>query len=122
MPRPDTRPRHERRSCRKQEKEKTMSLAAAGREALKLAYASKGKNRGQLLAKCPKSNTLAAAAWQGAMMVCNPYQVSIGAILFMTAEQRELFEQVKNHFEALPREYQILAQRDREALERLGVW
>jgi len=99
-----------------------MTLSIAGREALKLAYASKGKHRGQLLARCPKSHTLAAAAWQGAMMAVNPYQVSIGAILFMTAEQRALFEEVKAHFESLPREYQIMAQRDREALERLGVW
>lgn len=97
-------------------------LTDAGREALKGAYATKGKNRGQLLARCPKSDTLAAAAWQGAMMVCNPYMVSIGAILFMSPLQRELFEEVKNHFESLPREYQILAQRDREALESLGVW
>jgi hypothetical protein len=56
------------------------------------------------------------------MLVCNPYQVSIGAVLFMTAEQRAIFEEVRAHFETLPREYQILAQRDREALERLGVW
>jgi len=40
----------------------------------------------------------------------------------LTAEQRALFEEVKAHFESLPREYQIMAQRDREALERLGVW
>lgn len=99
-----------------------MTLSTAGKEALMLAYASKGKNRGQLLARCPKSHTLAAAAWQGAMLVCNPYQVSIGAVLFMTPLQRELFEEVKAHFESLPREYQIMAQRDRESLEKLGVW
>lgn len=99
-----------------------MTLSANAKTALAGAYASKGKNRGQLLARCPRSETAAAAAWQGAMMVCNPYQVSIGAILFMTAEQRALFEEVKAHFESLPREYQIMAQRDRETLERLGVW
>jgi len=99
-----------------------MSLSAAAKEALAGAYASKGKNRGQLLARCPKSDSAAAAAWQGAMMVCNPFQVSIGAVLFMSPEQRALFEEVKAHFEGLPREYQIMAQRDREALERLGVW
>jgi hypothetical protein len=99
-----------------------MSLSDTAKSALAGAYASRGRHRGQLLARCPKSHTLAAAAWQGAMLVVNPYQVSIGAMLFMTAEQRAIFEEVRAHFETLPREYQILAQRDREALERLGVW
>ena len=72
--------------------------------------------------RCPPSRTLAAAAWQGAMMVCNPYQVSIGACLFMSQEQRDIFNEVKDHFDALPRAYQIMAQRDRETLESLGVW
>jgi hypothetical protein len=56
------------------------------------------------------------------MMVCNPYQVSIGACLFMSQEQRDIFNEVKDHFDALPRAYQIMAQRDRETLESLGVW
>ncbi len=99
-----------------------MSLSDTATGALAGAYASRGRHRGQLLARCPKSHTLAAAAWQGAMLVCNPYQVSIGAVLFMTAEQRAILEEVRAHFETLPREYQVLAQRDREALERLGVW
>src|SRR5215831_13283409 len=96
-------------------------LTDKAREALRGAYATRGKHRGQLLARCPRSNTLAAAAWQGAMLVVNPYQASIGAMLFMTAEQRAVRDEVVAHFEALPREYQIMAQRDRETLERLGV-
>jgi hypothetical protein len=99
-----------------------MSLSDSARGALRGAYASRGRHRGQLLARCPKSHTLAAAAWQGAMLVVNPYKLSIGAVLFMTAEQRAIFEEVKNHFDALPREYRIMAERDREALEHLGVW
>jgi hypothetical protein len=97
-------------------------LSDAAYAALKGAYATRGKHRGQLLKRCPHSDTMAAAAWQGAMFVCNPYQVSIGACLFMTEAQRAVMEEIRAHFEALPREYQILAQRDREALERLGVW
>jgi hypothetical protein len=99
-----------------------MSLSPKSKAALTLAYATRGPNRGQLLAKCPKSETLAAAAWQGAMLSCNPYKASIGAMLFMNAEQREVRDEVLAHFDALPREYRIMAQRDREALERLGVW
>jgi hypothetical protein len=97
-------------------------LSDKARDALKGAYATRGKHRGQLLARCPRSDTLAAAAWQGAMLVCNPYQVSIAAVLFMSAEQKAIRDEVTRHFESLPREYMIMAQRDREALERLGVW
>ncbi len=97
-------------------------LSDTARDALAQAYATRGKHRGQLLAKCPRSHTLAAAAWQGAMLIVNPYRASIGAMLFMSAEQRAVRDEVMAHFEALPRDYQILAQRDREALERLGVW
>ena len=97
-------------------------LSDTARTALAGAYVTRGKHRGQLLARCPRSNTLAAAAWQGAMMVCNPYHVSIGSILLMSREQRAICEEVMVHFEQLPREYQIMAERDREALERLGVW
>jgi hypothetical protein len=99
-----------------------MPLSDTAKLALIGAYAKRGKNRGQLLARCPDSRTDAAAAWQGAMMCCNAYQVSIGAILFMSEAQRAIYNEVLAHFESLPREYQIMAQRDREALEALGVW
>ena len=99
-----------------------MTLSTLARNALAQAYASKGKHRGQLLKRCPRAGTPAAAAWQGAMLACNPYQVSIGALLFMVPEHRAIADEVTRHFEALPREYRIMAQRDREALERLGVW
>jgi len=97
-------------------------LSDKAREALAQAYATRGKHRGQLLARCPKRGTAAAAAWQGAMMSCNPYKTSVAAVLFMTAEQRAIWTEVLAHFDALPHEYRIMAQRDREALERLGVW
>lgn len=97
-------------------------LSETARTALAACYATRGKYKGQLLARCPRSNTLAAAAWQGAMMVCNPYQASIGACLFMSAEQKAVMNEITAHFESLPRAYQIMAQRDREALETLGVW
>ncbi len=97
-------------------------LSPQAKEALTLCYATRGKHRGQLLAKCPRSNTLAAAAWQGAMLVCNPYKASIGALIFMTDAQKDIRDEIVAHFDKLPREYQIMAQRDRETLEALGVW
>jgi hypothetical protein len=99
-----------------------MTLSPTAKAALAKAYATRGPHRGQLLKRCPRSNTLEAAAWQGAMLVVNPYQASIGAMLFMSSEQRAVRDEIVAHFESLPREYQIMAQRDREALESLGVW
>jgi hypothetical protein len=88
-------------------------LSDTARNALRGAYATRGKHKGQLLARCPRSETLAAAAWQGAMLSVNPFQASIGSCLFMSAEQREVRDEVLAHFDALPKAYRIMAQRDR---------
>jgi hypothetical protein len=97
-------------------------LSDKARAALTKAYATRGKHRGQLLARCPRANTLEAAAWQAAMAVCNPYKMGIGTIMFFTSAQKEIYDEVLAHFESLPREHVVLAQCDREALERPGVW
>lgn len=104
-----------------------MALSQIAREALRACYATRGKHRGQLLARCPasfgpKAQPMAAAAWQGAMLVCNPYKAGIATMLFMTEAQREVMREVTAHFEAMPRAYRNMADRDREALEALGVW
>jgi hypothetical protein len=98
------------------------TLSETAKTALAQCYATRGKHKGQLLSRCPPSQTLAAAAWQGAMLVCNPYRCSIGACLFMTAEQRAVRDEIIAHFESLPKAYLIMAERNREALEELGVW
>ena len=56
------------------------------------------------------------------MLSVNPYQASIGSMLFMSGEQRAIRDEVLAHFDALPHAYRIMAQRDRAALEALGVW
>jgi hypothetical protein len=98
------------------------TLSDRAREALRACYATRGKHKGQLLARCPDSRTLAAAAWQGAMLSVNPFKVGMAAMLFMSAEQRAIREEVTAHFDALPKAYRIMAERNREALEALGVW
>ncbi len=97
-------------------------LSDTAKAALTACYATRGKHKGQLLAKCPRSDTMAAAAWQGAMLVVNPYRASIGAMLFMSPEQKAIRDEIVAHFEALPKAYLIMAERNREALESLGVW
>ncbi len=88
--------------------------------ALKASVATRGKHKGKLLAKAPASNTLAYAAWQGAMMVCNPYKVSIGGCMFMSPEQRRVREAVTAALEAVAGSHRL--DRDRTALESWGVW
>jgi hypothetical protein len=97
-------------------------LSDKAREALAAAYATRGKHRGQLLARCPRSDTLAAAAWQGVMLSVNPFKVSIAASLVFTEEQRAIAAEITAHFDSLPHAYRIMAQRDRYALEKLGAW
>jgi hypothetical protein len=48
--------------------------------------------------------------------------MGISTIMFFNGAQKEIYDEVLAHFESLPREHMLMAQRDREALERLGVW
>ena len=100
----------------------TTPLSDRAREALRACYATRGPHKGQLLARCPPSRTLAAAAWQGAMMSVNPFRASVAAQLFFNPEQRAVCDEIMRHFDALPKAYRIMAERNREALEALGVW
>lgn len=53
-----------------------------------------GPRKGQFKKTCPPMGTLAAAYWQGAMMVLNPHMVSITQIVFFSDDQRYLFDAV----------------------------
>ena len=83
------------------------------------ACSHKGRSKGLLLAKAPPSNSLAYAAWQGAMIVCNPFKVSIMGLMFMTEEQREVYREIETMLESLGVKS---LDRDRNALQRMGVW
>jgi len=87
--------------------------------ALKAAVTTRGRHKGLLLSKAPKSNTLAYAAWQAAMLCCNPYKASIAGIMFMSAEQREVYDEILAIFEGLGINS---LDRDRNGLEKIGVW
>ena len=97
-------------------------LSEQARTALQGALTTKGPHKGQFLARAPRSNTLAYAAWHGAMLSINPYKVSIGGIMFMDLEQRKIQAEITAFFDAVPKNVRINFDRDRLALERLGVW
>lgn len=61
-------------------------------EAHRLAVAQSGPRKGKLKATCPPMGTLAAAYWQGCMMEINPLKVSIARLIFMSPEERLMFD------------------------------
>lgn len=97
-------------------------LSATARAALMACFATRGKNKGLLLAKAPGGfNSLEYAAWQGAQMACNPFKVSIMSMMLSSPEQKAVFEEVKAYMDARPALAKVL-DRDRAGLEKLGVW
>jgi hypothetical protein len=99
-----------------------IKLSDTAMQALRDAMAKRGARKGKLLASAPPSGTLAYAAWQGAMINCNPYKASIAGLMLMTAEQRAIYREVNTLFEAMPRQVRVAMDKDRAALEGLGVW
>ena len=97
-------------------------LSDTAKSALAQCFATRVMYKGQLLANCPASISFADAAWQGALLVANPFKAGIATMLFMSDEQRAIMHEVTAHFEAMPKDHTILADRDREGLEGLGVW
>jgi hypothetical protein len=97
-------------------------ISETSRAALAAALCKKGPSKGRLLATAPRSNTLAYAAWQGAMLCCNPFKASIAGLMFMDGEQQQVMREVESFFRAMPKAERIAFDKDRAALERLGVW
>jgi hypothetical protein len=56
------------------------------------------------------------------MLAVNPYKASIAALLFMSEEQRGILDEVTQYFDAMAKRDRIAFDKDRAALERLGVW
>jgi hypothetical protein len=99
-----------------------MSLSPTAQAALASATCTRGPNKGRLLKAAPPSTTLAYAAWQGAMMVVNPYKVSLAGLMFMSEAQLILRAEVARHFKSLPKAQRISYDKDRATLEACGVW
>jgi hypothetical protein len=100
----------------------TTTLSPAAAAALAAAMSTRGPNKGKLLRSAPPSNTLAYAAWQGAMLAVNPFKASIAGMMFMSEEQRAIRAEIERHFDRMPKAARIAFDKDRAGLERLGVW
>lgn len=87
------------------------------------ACVKRGKAKGLLLRTPPKER-YARAAWYGVQSVCNPYKLSISALLFMQEDERAIYHEI----EALMEQWKarnksaVLMDQDRLALECLGAW
>jgi hypothetical protein len=95
-------------------------LSDKTKQAIIDCIATRGKHKGQLKANPPRSTTLAYAAWQGLVLTFNPYKASIGGIIFMTDEQREVMREAEAWAEA--NKALRYLDRDRASLESLGAW
>ena len=88
-------------------------------EAINAALVSRGANKGQLKAQCPRSDTDAAAAWQAMTGHANPYKMGIGVILLFNDRQKAIFDNIDKSLIGVDI---LKLDRDRLALEKLGVW
>ena len=88
-------------------------------DAINKALVSRGKNKGILLANCPRSNTDAAAAWQVIVGYANPYKMGIGTIMFFSDRQSAIYKAIDDSLKGV--DVRSL-DRDRVALELMGAW
>lgn len=89
------------------------------RAAIAGAFATRGANKGRLLASKPRG--LAGAAWNAVMLNANPWKFSMGAMLLGNAREREVFHRVQHACDGLPRASLIALDRDAATLAVLGV-
>jgi hypothetical protein len=100
----------------------TQTLSPNARAALDAAIATKGKNKGMLKSNAPDSRTMGYAAWQGAMLSVNAFKASIAGMIFMSAEQKAIMEEIRDYFDSMPKAERIQFDRDRRTLEACGAW
>jgi hypothetical protein len=89
--------------------------------AIRSCYATRGKHKGFLLKNPPPGGTAQHAAWQALVLAWNPYKASVWAVMCIRrGEHADLFAEALAWAEA---NMQLRgSDRDRLALERLGVW
>lgn len=97
-------------------------ISEASQAAFVAAIATRGRAAGRMKRTPPKSGTLEHAAWLGVMTRANPYKLSVCALMFLTNEQRAVFQEIEAAMESVPRDVVARMDADRFTLERLGAW
>ena len=80
------------------------------------AVSHRGKTKGYVKAKAPRSDSLAYAAWMAHAMAFNPYKVSTFGLMCMSAEQREVYQELLTVFDWAKSQGSWGLDRDRIAL------
>ena len=88
-------------------------------DSIDAACVSRGPRKGALRTKCPPATSRAAAAWLALMYRADPHKVSVGQILFLNGECLAIYNAV---IQATADVDLRGMDRDRKALESLGVW
>tara|TARA_R110000744_G_scaffold69926_4_gene141724 strand:- start:408 stop:884 length:477 start_codon:yes stop_codon:yes gene_type:complete len=89
------------------------------KQAIDDSLSTRGKNKGRLKQKCPKTGTDAAAAWQALMSYANPFKIGFGHIMFFNERQSAIYNQIDK---ALKNVDLRGLDYDRVKLEALGAW
>jgi hypothetical protein len=100
-----------------------MVISDKASQAIYGACVTRGKAKG-LLKRNPPKDRFARAAWYGAQSVCNPFKLSISALMFMPDDEREIYRETEKIFDWLKAQGAsvVLLDQDRLALERMGAW
>lgn len=91
------------------------------RAALRAAMGKRGKYFNRLKARPPKWGTDGNIMWHAAMLVVNPYKVSIGAMM-LCSDQEFRGDCIKYIEDYLTAEQRAGLDLDRQQLTALGVW
>lgn len=87
--------------------------------AIDAALVTRGKHKGLLKRACPPMGTDGAAAWQALTLLANPYKASLYQIAFFNERQCWIYRNILKALDGLDLR---LFDRDRVALEIMGVW
>lgn len=74
-------------------------LSDIAKIASRKAFSSKGKNKGQLLKKCPAGDTPQAAVWIALMINANIHKVSPFGALLLSQANKDIYEEVINYID-----------------------
>ena len=96
--------------------ENNAGLTEQDKKHIQGAFGVRGAYKGYLTKNKPNNNKkpLSAAAWLA--MQPNGFKISIGAIMFLTDEQKELYSKLDKF------KYPAWLDKDKETLSNLGVW
>ena len=102
--------------------ENGIELTDKEKNAIKGAFCTKGAYKGYLYKSKPNVNKkpLESAAWLA--LQPNPYKIGMAALMMLSDEEKALFDKLSRLPNGQSIKYPSFLDKDREALEKMGVW